>query len=244
MRTLVLCFAGLFGLAASQYPIQAENGLWRGEWGFEDYCTSGGGQNSTGERNVFVGSFEFKYETTDHIDNTAGNSVKLYCSDDSGHILDYVTSTEGNYGTWQGIRACAKGHYVTGFRLRVLEYQGTFGDDWGVDNIQVECDDGTVLDGLDGVPATAQESQEKRGEFQKDVIVVDGKEVEIVQVQVPLPGRRPSPAGEARMHGEWGSWARCPSGYAVMGLMTMVEQGHPFEDDAGLCNLTMYCMPK
>lgn len=59
-----------------------------------------------------------------------------------------------------------------------------------------------------------------------------------------IPGRRPSPAGEARMHGEWGSWARCPSGYAVMGLMTMVEQGHPFEDDAGLCNLTMYCMPK
>lgn len=72
--------------------------------------------------------------------------------------MDYVSSTEGNYGTWQGLRSCAPGHYITGFRQRVLESQGTFGDDWGVDNVQAQCDDGTVLDGMDGVPPALQES--------------------------------------------------------------------------------------
>ncbi|XP_063585903.1 vitelline membrane outer layer protein 1 homolog [Penaeus indicus] len=245
MRTQVLCFVGLLGLATTQayYAIQSDNGLWRGQWGFEDFCSNSGG-NLTGDSEreaTFASAFDFKFETTNHIDNTAGNAVKLYCSDHSGHIIDYVSSLEGNYGTWQGLRSCAPGHYITGFRQRVLESQGTFGDDWGVDNVQVQCDDGTVLDGMDGVPPALQEAP-GRSEIQRDAAVADGKRVEAVKVQVPPPGRRPSPSGEARMHGEWGSWALCPAGTAVMGIMTNLEQGHPFEDDAGLCDIIMYCM--
>nr|XP_027236609.1 uncharacterized protein LOC113827871 [Penaeus vannamei] len=134
MRTLVLCFAGLLGLGTTRayYVIQADNGLYRGDWGFEEHCSYGGGNFTAGEERgaTFVSSFDFKFETTNHIDNTAGNAVKLYCSDTSGHIVDYISSTEGNYGTWQGLRSCARGHYITGFRQRVLESQGTFGDDW------------------------------------------------------------------------------------------------------------------
>lgn len=54
--------------------------------------------------------------------------------------------------------------------------------------------------------------------------------------------RSVTPAGEARLNGEWGSWAYCPPEMSVAGIRTLVEEGHTFEDDAGLCDVILYCI--
>lgn len=51
-----------------------------------------------------------------------------------------------------GMRTCTLGHHLVGLQGNVVDPQGNFGDDLGVDNLRMECDDGDILDGLYGVP--------------------------------------------------------------------------------------------
>lgn len=50
------------------------------------------------------------------------------------------------------MRTCTLGHHLVGLQGNVVDPQGNFGDDLGVDNLRMECDDGDILDGLYGVP--------------------------------------------------------------------------------------------
>ena len=51
-----------------------------------------------------------------------------------------------------GIQRCApSNHYISGFALNVEGNVGNFDDDLGVIDVRMQCDDGEILDGLDGV---------------------------------------------------------------------------------------------
>ncbi|KAK3848777.1 hypothetical protein Pcinc_044442 [Petrolisthes cinctipes] len=174
---------------------------------------------------------QFKYETLDKVDNTGGNSVKLFCKDGNGTITNYVTSLEGDYGDWMGIYSCPGGGFINGFRLRVFPDQGTFGDDFAVDNIEVSCSDGTILNGMDGInpqPSAHQTKHQTTGE---------GGVMEAVRARL-----RSSPERETRLNGEWGTFVYCSPGMKVAGIRTVVDQGHTFGDDAGLTDVTLYCI--
>ena len=52
-----------------------------------------------------------------------------------------------------GMRSCPLGEFLMGVRANVVPDQGTLGDDLGMDNLQMRCSKGNVLDGLYGTPA-------------------------------------------------------------------------------------------
>lgn len=52
------------------------------------------------------------------------------------------------------MRTCGSGESLTGMRANVVPDMGTFGDDLGMDNLQMICSDGHMLDGLYGTSNT------------------------------------------------------------------------------------------
>ncbi|KAK7073137.1 hypothetical protein SK128_005176 [Halocaridina rubra] len=223
---LLLVFTGwvLFPFAVAQEELVTSNGLVRGLWGNPEQCSQG---------HTFA--IDFKYEQPGQLDDTAGNSVQMLCHLGDGQLVDSITSFEGKYGDWQGIRTCPNKTNIVGFRARVLQEQGTFGDDHGVDNVQVRCADGTVLDGMDGV-IPAVKGQDNVQEDDDNVISkwidINGQRVQVLQIRSSHKG--------SKINGEWSNWATCSSG-SVAAIRTRVEEGDPLQDDAGLCDISMYC---
>ncbi|XP_050686033.1 vitelline membrane outer layer protein 1 homolog isoform X3 [Eriocheir sinensis] len=233
---LAVLGAGCLQDAATQYYdeiLYSNNGRpWVGEYGDMDFCPDSSSNNAT-----FTFALDFKYDDLDDLDFIAGDSVKLYCRDEDGVISGYVSSLEGSHGEWQGIRSCPANEYFTGFRLRVYPEQGTFGDDFAVDNIQLACSDGTVVDGLDGVtpPAPYLDNPGKGAD----------DEAAVVRKWVEIKGRwaevvRQRSGAETKLNGQWGTWAYCSPGLTVMGIQTFVDEGD-IGDDSGLTDVRLFC---
>ncbi|XP_037776607.1 uncharacterized protein LOC119573453, partial [Penaeus monodon] len=108
-------FNGIAGRRRSDYdPVDKKaRGVARGLGASAQPGGGGGNLTADSEREAtFASAFDFKFETTDHVDNTAGNAVKLYCSDHVGHIVDILSTQGKKYGRGAGARACAQG-YIT-----------------------------------------------------------------------------------------------------------------------------------
>ncbi|KAG2486768.1 hypothetical protein HYH03_014567 [Edaphochlamys debaryana] len=65
-------------------------------------------------------------------DDTAANSVRLKCSDDT-----VLAPNDGYWGSWQGWKSCAAGQYLCGMRVR---YEGSgVDDDTTLNGLQIAC---------------------------------------------------------------------------------------------------------
>ncbi|XP_056425630.1 vitelline membrane outer layer protein 1 homolog [Hyla sarda] len=82
-------------------------------------------------------------------DDTALNSIKLYCSSyRSRDVGDTITSTTGGWGDWTYVSWCPSGNLIS-FALKVEPPQGK-GDDTAANNIMMQCSDHTILGGNGG----------------------------------------------------------------------------------------------
>ncbi|XP_047473549.1 uncharacterized protein LOC125028199 isoform X3 [Penaeus chinensis] len=125
--------------------LSLDNGLNRGDWGPIELC----------QTRSFAYGFQIKYQDLGFVDDTAANGLKLYCRDGLGATTGYITSLVGNHGTWRNILQCPSSAYVEGVRAYVLPDQGSMHDDLGVDNVQLWCSEGTILDGKNWLTARA-----------------------------------------------------------------------------------------
>ncbi|KAL7637229.1 UNVERIFIED_CONTAM: hypothetical protein RMT77_011941 [Armadillidium vulgare] len=213
--------------------INPGNGLARGDWGPIAECFT----------NTYAHQMEFKYEPWGQTDATIGNGLKLYCYDTAGNMVSYVTSSEGDNGQWQGIKSCPQNVYINGFAMEVEADKGTFGDDVGVVDIRVICEDGTVLDGLSTtrqlgkipkIKPVVVERIDKANENLKFSFSDDEKSEYKNKIEEILKKKN-------KFSSEWGPLATCPSGTKVCGLQTRVDAINLFDDDAGLCDVILYC---
>ncbi|CAL4164906.1 unnamed protein product, partial [Meganyctiphanes norvegica] len=188
-------------------------------WGIKELCQKG---------HAFA--FDMKYEQPGAIDQTAVNAMKLYCRDDSdGSLSGQLVSFEGKYGQYLGLRTCPNDNdKMTGFRLQVWPYQGTFGDDWAIDNVQIACTGNTTLDGM----GNNVSEEEMKNEVRKFPARSISENMEVVDISIESKGL---------IHGEWTEWAFCSDSYYISGIQTMVGEGHPFSDDTGLTDMYLYC---
>ncbi|KAG0716862.1 Vitelline membrane outer layer protein 1 [Chionoecetes opilio] len=197
-----------------------DNGLNRGEWGPIQVCSQG----------AYVFAFEIKYSGVGFVDDTSVNAIRLYCETPTGSLTDLITSSEGSYGQWRGMRACPHGAMMTGMRANVVPDMGVLGDDLGIDNLQMKCAGGEILDGQHGVPnMSGQDSLVTR-----ELTQVGNREMEAVHMKIRQ-------SADARDYGDWGLWKACSPGNKVCGLETRLQDGHTLEDDAGLTDVIMYC---
>ncbi|XP_063585902.1 vitelline membrane outer layer protein 1 homolog [Penaeus indicus] len=213
--------------------LSLDNGLNRGDWGPIELCAT----------RSFAYGFQIKYQDLGYVDDTAANGLKLYCRDGLGATTGYITSLVGNHGTWRNILQCPSSAYVEGVRAYVLPDQGSIHDDLGVDNVQLWCSEGTILDGKNRLTARAAEKaaptdelleRAENPEIQRERITVDEREVEAVYLKA-------GHAGTPRIDGVWSLWAYCSSGNYVCGLETRVEKESTLTDDAGLSDFVLYC---
>ncbi|XP_066976709.1 vitelline membrane outer layer protein 1 homolog [Macrobrachium rosenbergii] len=226
MRTRVLLLFTVLAYGSGEETIPVEeiylnNGLDRGDWGPTDLCA----------QNSWVSAFEVKYSEEGHIDNTGLNAVRLYCQDKDGALVGSVISSEGSYGEWKGIRSCPAGQYMVAMRGDVMPYQGTFGDDEGLVNLEMKCSNGTVLNGR-FTSGEEQERPEDNLEVAREKVVIGGREMEAVHIKATLQNAKT---------GEYSLWAACSGTNRICGLASEVEHETTFTDDAGLCNIVMYC---
>uniref|UniRef100_A0A2P2IA81 Vitelline membrane outer layer protein 1 homolog n=1 Tax=Hirondellea gigas TaxID=1518452 RepID=A0A2P2IA81_9CRUS len=115
------------------------------------------------------------------MDETAINAIKLYCSTEEHHDDGYITSATGPEGTWYGMRVCSS-EFLTGFRGKVLEYQGIFTDDVAVQDFEVECNFGEeIIGGID------VEAKFNEGEWSTWAVCSLGRAVCGLQTRVEAP---------------------------------------------------------
>lgn len=122
--------------------LSLDNGLDWGKWGTFEFCPEGS----------YAQDIEIRFESYELLDadETAVNSVKLYCVNKESHLTRYITSTIGKKGKWKGMKTCPTGMptgMMTGMRAKVLRDRGLLEDDVAVQNVEMECDFGlsTVL---------------------------------------------------------------------------------------------------
>ncbi|KAK7063230.1 hypothetical protein SK128_005239 [Halocaridina rubra] len=129
-------------------------GLDFGDWGEEEYCPDGS----------FAVDLEVMFQDyfITHLDETAINAVKLYCSTLEGIHNGYITSTVGENGEWQGMRPCPNG-LMTGTRGQVLDEQGLLGDDVAVQNVEMQCNYGESK--VTGVLPTSRDVKINEGDW-------------------------------------------------------------------------------
>ncbi|KAK7073138.1 hypothetical protein SK128_005177 [Halocaridina rubra] len=202
--------------------IQIDNGLNRGDWGPPDLCPNAS----------WATSFEIKYAALGHIDDTALTGIRIYCQSSDGTLVGSAISEEATYGDWLDLRSCNAGEFFDAMRANVVPEQGDFGDDLGMDNLQMSCSDGVILDGLYGTPALTLEEESLK--LAREHIVFEGKETEAVHVII-------NEKESTKDAGEWGSWAFCTTGLRICGIETRVERDTTLTDDAGVVDLIMYC---
>ncbi|CAL8129056.1 unnamed protein product [Orchesella dallaii] len=95
--------------------------------------------------------FQLKTETYRYIDgdDTALNSIKLFCGDPTRQTTPIITSSQGHYGRWGKIYSCYP-DFLRGFRMRVMlqnfERCGD-GDNFAATNIRFYCNNGKILEG-------------------------------------------------------------------------------------------------
>lgn len=101
-----------------------ENG-W-GDWGFTEYCPAGS----------YVRGYQFRMEGSQGGgDDTAGNAIRLICSDPGATSL---YSSQSGWGGWGGVSYCPSNQYACGFQTRNEGGQGG-GDDTALNGIRIRC---------------------------------------------------------------------------------------------------------
>uniref|UniRef100_A0A0P4VUB1 Uncharacterized protein n=1 Tax=Scylla olivacea TaxID=85551 RepID=A0A0P4VUB1_SCYOL len=126
------------------------------------------------------------YSGLGYVDDTSVNAIRLYCQTSEGSLTDLITSSEGTYGQWKGMRPCGAGEFMTGVRGNVVPDMGPLGDDLGVDNLQMSCSGGEVLDGLYGTPHKVGQSSV----VAREITEVGGREMEAVHLKIPRAGEQ------------------------------------------------------
>ena len=108
-------------------------GFW-GDWHSTAMCATG----------KLAYGFDMKVEGSQGGgDDTALNGIRLTCGL-NGIPVGEITSGQGGWGSWRGIRACPTGEYLTGARMMIEGKQGA-GDDTAADNIAFRCTGGSEL---------------------------------------------------------------------------------------------------
>ncbi|ODM92215.1 Vitelline membrane outer layer protein 1 [Orchesella cincta] len=129
LNLAILTFCSVFSAVSANINITSPPITNWGDWGRFQRCPFG----------RYAQGFQLKTEANLGLfqDDTALNSIKLFCGDPYRPDTAVLTSTEGEFGKWGNIYSCYPG-FLNGFQLRVEEYQGS-GDDTATNNVRFYC---------------------------------------------------------------------------------------------------------
>lgn len=122
-------------LSSDTTPLKSTNGGPWGAWGKKHFCKTG--EYATG--------FKLRNEAPIDGDDTAANSVKLYCN-----RYKALPVEQGFWGRWDNLRSCPRYEHIRGFRIKVEPKIS--GDDTAMNSIEMRCTDGTTINPSNGGP--------------------------------------------------------------------------------------------
>jgi len=114
--------------------VTAAEGAW-GEWKQSFYCKPGS----------YAIGYRMRVESSQgNGDDTALNSVQLYCSAPPGGLPEFISSYDGLWGSWYPEALCGASGYLMGATVRMEAPQGS-GDDTGANDVQFTCSNGGTI---------------------------------------------------------------------------------------------------
>lgn len=100
------------GASDSAPSVKSLVGKW-GDWGSKYFCANGG----------FINGFQLKSEEKGHIDETATNNIRVYCSNNA---LVPIEADGARFGEWRQTYKCGSNYRVCGLMTQVQPEQGFF----------------------------------------------------------------------------------------------------------------------
>jgi hypothetical protein len=85
-------------------------------------------------------------------DDTAANAVELYCGNKNSSSLVKIKPHNGYWGKWGQPVYCPLSRFMTHFRVKVEARQVPGEDDTSVNSVMFKCEDGSVIEGINGGP--------------------------------------------------------------------------------------------
>ena len=135
----------------------------------------------------------------DICDDTALNSVRIFCSELSGQEVGSVTSKKGNFGGWNNPLRCGEsGSFITGVQFKSERVSLCFSAEPGVIVIASLC----------------QETVRMRGDS-RHLDETAGNNVNMACSHGSVL------AGNGENFGTWSNFEMCPEGSAVCGIRTL-----------------------
>lgn len=172
-----------------------------------------------------------------------------------------VELTAENHGPWGDYakepEKCSKGHFVTGYRVRVEAKQGS-GDDTAMNSILLKCSNGKEISSKKGfwgkwTKVHSCPKGEKAAAFKLRVEAKQGSgddsALNAISIRCRKDGegftdKKPSITAHK---GYWGSWSKhwetCPLETAVCGVRTRVEPKQGKGDDSAMNDIRLLCCP-
>jgi hypothetical protein len=115
------------------------SGYW-GDWKPSVFCEPG----------AYAIGYRMRVESSQgNGDDTALNSVQLFCSAPPGGLSEFITSYDGLWGSWHPEALCGASGVLTGARVRMEPPQGS-GDDTGANDVQFTCSNGGTIAAFGG----------------------------------------------------------------------------------------------
>ncbi|KAF7781636.1 hypothetical protein PRUB_b0927 [Pseudoalteromonas rubra] len=163
--------------------------------------------------------------------------------------------TDGYWGGWGNVVTCAANNYVYGYRMRSEPPQGS-GDDTALNDVELYCaprgsnsyyrifskyaswgnwsSNAFCSGGYNPVTGFRMRTEPPQG---------GGDDTAANDVQLYCQNGALISAGANSGWGDWSSRYSCPSGQAVTGIITRVEDSQGGDDDTALNGVRLICAP-
>ncbi len=181
-------------------------------------------------------------------DRSSSSNTNIIPSGNLGSAI-----TDGFWGTWGSIVKCSSGQYVYGYKLK-SESEG--GDDTALNGIELWCGNSDV-----GVNFPIQSATGPYGDwgglsslcpyYSQPVVGFDikiepkqGDDDDTAANDIDLYCKDGPMINAPTNNGQWGNWTprqNCPSGQAVTGIITRVEDSQGDGDDTALNGVRLIC---
>merc|ERR1711971_789871 len=197
-------------------------------------------------------------------------SVKNDGNPNRPYRVEIQPSALSHWGDWGDKSFCPDNSWAQGYQLKVESDQGGLDDDTALDGVRLECFDskGVYTGSVESAPQYTHSGEwmsklyctsnsfldgirlrSEEGYYKKNKMYIESDKANTRSLDETAANNidmhcinKNTLSGNGMFWGEWTDWKYCPTGTAVCGLKTKVQEySGSFTDDTALNEIILYC---
>merc|ERR1711971_991618 len=197
-------------------------------------------------------------------------SVKNDGNPNRPYRVEIQPSALSHWGDWGDKSFCPDNSWAQGYQLKVESDQGGLDDDTALDGVRLECFDskGVYTGSVESTPQYTHSGEwmsklyctsnsfldgirlrSEEGYYKKNRMYIESDKANTRSLDETAANNidmhcinKNTLSGNGMFWGEWTDWKYCPTGTAVCGLKTKVQEySGSFTDDTALNEIILYC---